>query len=44
MTVAMIQELTEDLQSVEQESLAKEQESEATQESDLEKKKIVKSI
>ena len=36
MTVAMIQELTEDLQSMELESLAKEQESEATQESDLE--------
>ena len=35
-TVAMIQDLTEDLQSMEQESLAKEQESEATQESDLE--------
>ena len=35
-TVAMIQELTEDLQSMEQESLAKEQESEVTQESDLE--------
>ena len=32
----MIQELTEDLQSMEQESLAEEQESEATQESDLE--------
>ena len=32
----MIQELTEDLQSMEQESLAKEQESEVTQESDLE--------
>ena len=35
-TVAMIQELTEDLQSMEQESLAEEQESEVTQESDLE--------
>ena len=35
-TVAMIQDLTEDLQSMEQESLAEEQESEATQESDLE--------
>ena len=35
-TVAMIQELMEDLQSMEQESLAKEQQSEATQESDLE--------
>ena len=35
-TVAMIQELTEDLQSMEQESLNEEQESEATQESDLE--------
>ena len=32
----MIQELMEDLQSMEQESLAKEQESEVTQESDLE--------
>ena len=32
----MIQELTEDLQSMEQESLAEEQESEVTQESDLE--------
>ena len=32
----MIQELTEDLQCMEQESLAKEQESEVTQESDLE--------
>ena len=31
----MIQELMEDLQSMEQESLAKEQESEVTQESDL---------
>ena len=36
MTVAVIQELKEDLQSMEQESLAKEQESEVTQESDLE--------
>ena len=35
-TVAMIQELTEDLQSMEQESLNEEQESEVTQESDLE--------
>ena len=35
-TVAMIQELTEDLQSMEQESFAEEQESEVTQESDLE--------
>ena len=35
-TVVMIQELTEDLQSMEQESLAKEQESEVTQENDLE--------
>ena len=35
-TVAMIQELTEDLQSIEQESLTEEQESEVTQESDLE--------
>ena len=35
-TAAMIQELTEDLQSVEQESLNEEQESEVTQESDLE--------
>ena len=34
--VAMIQELTEDLQSMEQESFAEEQESEVTQESDLE--------
>ena len=34
-TVAMIQELTEDLQSMEQESLVEEQESEVTQESDL---------
>ena len=32
----MIQELTEDLQSMEQESLAEEQESEVTQERDLE--------
>ena len=32
----MIQELTEDLQSMEQESLVEEQESEVTQESDLE--------
>ena len=32
----MIQELTEDLQFMEQESLAEEQESEVTQESDLE--------
>ena len=32
----MIQELMEDLQSMEQESLAEEQESEVTQESDLE--------
>ena len=32
----MIQELTEDLQSMEQESLTEEQESEVTQESDLE--------
>ena len=32
----MIQELTEDLQSMEQESLNEEQESEVTQESDLE--------
>ena len=35
-TVAMIQELTEGLQSMEQESLNEEQESEVTQESDLE--------
>ena len=35
-TVALIQELAEDLQSMEQESLAEEQESEVTQESDLE--------
>ena len=35
-TVVMIQELTEDLQSMEQESLTEEQESEVTQESDLE--------
>ena len=35
-TVAMIQELTEDLQSLDQESLAEEQESVVTQESDLE--------
>ena len=35
-TVAMIQELTEDLQSMDQESLAEEQESIVTQESDLE--------
>ena len=35
-TVARIQELTEDLQSMEQESLQEEQESEVTQESDLE--------
>ena len=35
-TVAMIQELTEDLQSMDQESLAEEQESVVTQESDLE--------
>ena len=35
-TVAMIQELTEDLQSMEQESLNEEQESEVTQESALE--------
>ena len=35
-TVAMIQELTEELQSMEQESLNEEQESEVTQESDLE--------
>ena len=35
-TFAMIQELTEDLQSMEQESLNEEQESEVTQESDLE--------
>ena len=35
-TVAMIQELTEDLQSMEQETLTEEQESEVTQESDLE--------
>ena len=35
-TVAMIQELTEDLQSMEQESLQEEQESEVTQGSDLE--------
>ena len=34
--VAMIQELTEDLQSMDQESLAEEQESVVTQESDLE--------
>ena len=34
-TVAMIQELTEDLQSMEQESLVEEQESGVTQESDL---------
>ena len=32
----MIQDLTEDLQSMEQKSLAEEQESEVTQESDLE--------
>ena len=37
-TVAMIQKLMEDLQSMEQESLAKEQESEVTQESELEQK------
>ena len=35
-TVAMIQEFTEDLQSMDQESLNEEQESEVTQESDLE--------
>ena len=35
-TVAIIQELTEDLQSMEQESLTEEQESEVTQKSDLE--------
>ena len=35
-TVAMIQELTEDLQSMEQGSMNEEQESEVTQESDLE--------
>ena len=35
-TVAMIQELTEDIQSMEQESLAEEQESVVTQESELE--------
>ena len=35
-TVAIIQELTEDLQSMDQESLAEEQESVVTQESDLE--------
>ena len=35
-TVAMIQELTEDLQSMDQESLAEEEESVVTQESDLE--------
>ena len=35
-TVAMIQELTEELQSMDQESLNEEQESEVTQESDLE--------
>ena len=35
-TVAMIQELTEDLQSIDLESLVEEQESEVTQESDLE--------
>ena len=35
-TVAMIKELTEDLQSMKQESLTGEQESEVTQESDLE--------
>ena len=35
-TVAMIQELTEDLQSMDQESLAEEQDSVVTQESDLE--------
>ena len=35
-TVAMIQELTEDLQSMEQESLTEEQELEVTQENDLE--------
>ena len=35
-TVAMIQELTEDLQSMEQESFIGEHESEVTQESDLE--------
>ena len=35
-TVAMIQELTEDLQSMDQESLAEEQESIVTKESDLE--------
>ena len=36
MTVAMIQELTEDLQSMKQESLTEEQELEVTQGSDLE--------
>ena len=35
-TVVMIQELTEDLQSMEQESLTEEQESKVTQENDLE--------
>ena len=35
-TAAMIQELTEDVQSMDQESLAEEQESVVTQESDLE--------
>ena len=35
-TVAMIQELTKELQSMEQESLTEEQESEVTQENDLE--------
>ena len=35
-TAAMIQELTEELQAIEQESLNDEQDSEATQESDLE--------
>ena len=35
-TAAMIQEITEELQAIEQESLKDEQDSEATQESDLE--------
>ena len=34
-TIAMIQELTEELQSMDQESLNEEQESEVTQENDL---------
>ena len=36
MTAAIIQELTEELQSMDQESLNDEQDSDATQESDLE--------